>query len=224
MKNLIKFVLIVGAIFIAVLGIYVISKKDASSDGYVKFSANSSKSDILKVQDNDNIKGNKSAAITIIDYSDYQCSYCIRYDSTLNQIISVYPTQVRWVYRHFPLPFHKAAKDASIAVEASGAQGKYWEFHDKLVDNSQPDGRGLEKNDLTRYALELGLNMDQFKKDLKDQKYINKVESDTASGNTLKIQGTPASYLIDKDGNIEQLAGALSFDQLKVKIEAVLAK
>lgn len=224
MKSALKFILVASAVVIVILSIYAISKKSASSDSFTNFNTNSSKSDILKVQDNDNIKGDKNASITIIDYSDYQCPYCIKYDNTLNQIMSAYPTQVKWVYRHFPLPFHKAAKEASIAAEAAGSQGKYWEFHDKLVTNSQSDGRGLVEDDLVKYAKELSLNVDQFKKDLKDQKYINKVENDTASGNALKIQGTPASYLIDKNGNIEQLAGALSFDQLKAKIETALTK
>lgn len=224
MKNIIKFGLIASAIFIVILSIYIITKKSSSNTNSINFNTDTSKSDILKVTDSDNVKGDKNAPITIVDYSDYQCPYCIKYDGTLKQITAAYPTQVKWIYRHFPLPFHNAAKAASIAAEAAGAQGKYWEFHDKIVANSQSDGRGLAEADLIKYATEIGLQVDQFKKGLKDQKYIGKVENDIASGNALKIQGTPASYLIDKSGNIEPLQGALSLDQLKAKIETVLKK
>jgi protein-disulfide isomerase len=224
MKNVLKFGLIIGAILVVILGIYAIAKNGTRNNDSKTATIDFSKNDILKIRESDNIKGDKNAPITIIDYSDYQCPYCIKYDNTLNQIVSTYPTKVKWVYRHFPLPFHKAAKQASIGAEAAGAQGKYWEFHDKLVANSKSDGKGLQDDDLIKYATELGLDIDKFKSGLKDQKYIGKVESDANNGTTLKIQGTPASYLIDKTGNIEVLEGALSFDQLKAKIDSALTK
>lgn len=223
MKNVLKFILIAGVISIFIVGIIVINRKK-SENTPATIDVNSGESETLGVRENDNIRGDKNAPITIIDYADYQCSYCISYDKALNQIIAAYPSKVRLVYRHFPLPFHKAAKNASIAAEAAGAQGRYWEFHDKLVANSQPDGRGLEAEDLIRYATELKLNLDQFKKDLTNSAYIDKVEADAASGTALKIKGTPSSFLIDRNGNIEQLEGSLSFSQLKSKIEAVLAR
>lgn len=215
-----QFILIVCAILIVSFGIYLIAKKGSQNSGNSAVEVNLLKSDILKVRGDDNIRGDRNASISIVVYSDYQCPYCVIFDKTMSQIISVYPGQVKWVYRHFPLPFHKAAKKAAIAVEAAGRQGKYWEFHDKLVENSQSDGKGLSEGDLLKYAKELGLEIDKFKNDLEDQRIKDKVEFDISSGTQLEIQGTPASYLIAKNGNVEQLEGALSFDQLKSKIDA----
>lgn len=224
MKTFLKVALIIGSIVIVIWAVIAIQQKNTLGTTPVYSSADSSNSAILKVNANDNIRGDKSAPLTIVDYADYQCPYCVTYDKSVDKIIIAYPTQVRWVYRHFPLPFHKAAKEAAIAAEAASAQGKYWEFHDKLVANSRPDGTGLAENDLINYATQLSLNIDQFKKDLTNQKYISKVDADIQAGTDLKVQGTPTSYLIDRNGNAEQLAGALTFDQLKAKIDAALVK
>lgn len=226
MKSLIKFILITSFIFLVIWAIYAVKNKSAANNSKANQSevASTIQNEILKVKTTDNIRGEKNAAVTIIDYSDYQCPYCVSFDKTMDQVIEAYPTQVKWVYRHFPLPFHKAAKGAAIAAEAAGAQGKYWQFHDKLVANSQSDGGGLKEDDSIKYAGEIGLNIDQFKKDLTDKKFSDKVEQDIADGNNLKIQGTPAIYLIDKNGNVEKLAGAIPFGQLKQKIDQALTK
>ncbi|TSC93822.1 MAG: DSBA oxidoreductase family protein [Candidatus Berkelbacteria bacterium Athens1014_28] len=225
MNNIIKFLLIIITITVAIAGIIIISKKSSSSsDGEIISSPDSITREILAVKSNDNIKGSEKAPITIVNYSDYQCPYCVDYDKTLNQVLAAYPNEVKWVYRHFPLPSHPAAKEAAVAAEAAGAQSKYWEFHDKLVANSKPDGQGLSKEELIKYATELGLNIDLFNQNRTNQKLIDRVEVDIVDGSNLKIKGTPASYLIDKDGNIEQLEGALSFNQLKAKIDALLKR
>ncbi|MFA7253247.1 MAG: thioredoxin domain-containing protein [Patescibacteria group bacterium] len=223
MKNFIKIIIAGAVITIIGLGIYAISKNKNTdeSNNTISFS-NSSKEEILRITDSDNILGDKSAPITIVNYSDYQCPYCINFDKTMTQIVESYPGQVRWVYRHFPLPSNKYSKGTAIAAEAAGKQGKFWEFHNKIVEKSRPDGSKFQERNLLEYAKELGLNENQFKNDLKDMKVIAKVENDTASGTALKIKGTPASYLIDQNNNIEELRGALTFEQLKEKLDPPL--
>ncbi|HOX40869.1 MAG TPA: DsbA family protein [bacterium] len=224
-RNNIKFLILTVLLVVAILGIFSLTRNDLSesiADPVVV--TEGSKSEILKVTEADNIRGEKNSPVTIIVYSDYQCPYCITYDRTLAQVVAAYPGKVRLAYRHFPLPFHKAAKGAAIAAEAAGLQGKYWEFHDKLVENSQPDGGGLAEKDLSEYAGEIGLNVDKFKADLKNNSLVKKVELQTKAGNSLGIRGTPSSYLINKNGEIEDLDGALSLEDLKTTIESALSK
>lgn len=224
-KNTIKLLVIAVVLTVVILGIASLARKDSSDDTVLPVVVTEgSRSEILRVTESDNIRGEKSSPVTVIVYSDYQCPYCITYDRTLAQIVTAYPGTVRLAYRHFPLPFHKAAKGASIAAEAAGMQGKYWEFHDKIVENSQPDGGGLGGEDFLQYTNEIGLNTDKFKADLKNTGLAKKVELQTKAGNALGIKGTPASYLVGKNGEIEELNGALSFDDLKAKIETALSK
>jgi protein-disulfide isomerase len=222
MKDIIKFIIVIAVVVAFGFGIFAIVTKKKDPVVNKNGGQDSSIAAILKLNDADQIRGSKDAKVTIINYSDYQCPYCVTYDKTLKQVIEAYPTQVKWVYRHFPLSFHQTAKQAAIAAEAAGLQGKYWEFSDLLVENSQADGKGLLDADLLKYAIDLGLDLNKFKSDLTSQTVANKVESDTKSGDSLNITGTPASYLVDGSGNIETLKGALTLNQLKAKIDPLL--
>lgn len=204
-------------------GIYLFSREDKdASTTKARFDNTTPKSEILQVKPNDNFLGKFDAPIKIITYSDYQCPYCVKFDQTMSEILPQYPEQVLWIYRHFPLPFHKAAKGAALAVEAAGAQGKYWEFHEKLVQNSQAEGEGLWEEDLIDYARELGLDLDRFNQDRKDRQYQGKIDYDMQSGSALGFKGTPASFLIGKDGKIRPLQGSLTAEELKQEIDKLL--
>lgn len=179
--------------------------------------------EILQVTSTDQVRGDRNAPITIVEYSDFQCPYCVKYYPALKQVVENYPGQVRWVSRNFPLSGHLAAKGASLAAMAAGEQGKYWEYADLLAANSQYDGTGLAEPDLTKYATSLGLQLIKFNTDRQSQTFENIIEKDVASGTALKIEGTPASYLIDKNGNVETIPGYLTYEQLKTKIDTKLA-
>src|SRR3954469_9248290 len=105
------------------------------------------------------MKGAKDAAVTIVQWSDYQCPFCSRVEPTINKVMDDYKGKVRVVWRDLPLPFHPNAMPSAIAARAAGEQGKYWEMHDKLfADQAHEDRATFEK-----YAQELGLNMAKFK-------------------------------------------------------------
>src|SRR3989338_199678 len=90
--------------------------------------------------DDDPFKGSKDAPVTIIEFSDYQCPYCARFDQqTLPALTDNYINtgKVKFVYRDFPLAFHKNAQKASEASECADEQGKFWEMHDKIFENQQ---------------------------------------------------------------------------------------
>jgi len=215
---LIAIVVITGAIVL-------ISKKSSTAQNNQNNQTDSSQSQSgpqLSVNENDHIYGEVNSPITIIEYSDFQCPYCVKFHKTMKQVIDQYPGKVRWIYRHFPLDFHKTAKKAAEAAEAAGEQGKFWEYSDKLAVNSQADGTGLNEQDLVKYAQELSLDMTKFNDALKSGKFANKVNSDLESGEKVGVTGTPGTFLIDSKGKTEKLAGALSLEQMKAKINPLL--
>lgn len=176
----------------------------------------------ITITADDHIRGEKNASITLVEFSDFQCPFCKRFHPTMQKVMEEYKGKVRWVYRHFPLGFHQNAQKSAEASECAGEQGKFWKYSDKLFENSQADGTGLNIEDLKRYAEELGLDTSKFNDCLSSNKFANKVKSDMASGQAAGITGTPGTILIDEDGNTQLISGALPFEQIKAKIDAVL--
>lgn len=179
---------------------------------------------IAPVDSSDVVIGDANATVTMIEYSDFQCPYCIRLYPAMKKIIeSDYQGKVRWVFRNFPLPFHQAAKGAAIAALAANNQGKFALYADKLAEKSQSDGAGLAASDLTQYAQDLGLDMTKFNSDLNDPTLVAKIEKDTTSGTNAGLEGTPTVYIIDKDGKaVDNFSGVLTEDQIKAKIDPLV--
>ncbi|HXI57428.1 MAG TPA: thioredoxin domain-containing protein [Polyangia bacterium] len=160
-------------------------------------------------------KGPKNAALTMVIFSDFQCPFCSRVEPTLTQIEKDYGGKVRQVWKNYPLPFHNNAEPAAEAAMAAGAQGKFWEMHDKLFANQQ----SLDRPSLEKYAQELGLNMSKFKADLDGQKYKAQIEADTKEGQAVGVNGTPAVFI-----NGRKIAGAYPLETFKKIVDDELAK
>jgi protein-disulfide isomerase len=126
-----------------------------------------------------------------------------------------YGKNVRFTWKNYPLPFHNNAEPAAEAAMAAGAQGKFWEMHDKLFANQQQ----LDRPALEKYAQELGLNMAKFKADLDGSKYKATIESETKEGSAVGVSGTPAVFI-----NGRKIAGAYPFDTFKKIADEELAK
>lgn len=168
--------------------------------------------------DDDSIKGDPNAPITIIEFSDYECPFCQRfYLTTYQQIVENYidTGKVNLVYRDFPLSFHQNAQKAAEAAECAGEQGKYYEMHDLLFEKGVEGGIDSFKN----YASEIGLNQAEFDECLDSGKMESEVKKDFADGQTLGISGTP-SFIIN--GKI--LVGAQPYSVFEKEIEAELKK
>ncbi len=134
-------------------------------------------------------KGPADAAVTIVEFSDFQCPYCQRALPTINEILEKYPEDVRVVYRHLPLDrIHKSARGAAEAAACAEDQQQFWPYHDKLFANN----RALEKEDLLRYAGELDLDASRFATCLEDRTFQAKVETDLQAAQSAGITGTPA--------------------------------
>src|SRR6185312_2166343 len=104
-------------------------------------------------------RGPKTAKVTMVEFSDFQCPYCGRVEATLKELQQDYGRDLRIVWKNNPLSFHQSAMPAAKAAMAAAAQGKFWEMHDKIFsDLAHHDAATYEK-----YAQELGLNMGKFK-------------------------------------------------------------
>ena len=142
------------------------------------------------------IKGNRDALVTIVEYSDFQCPYCARSGTVLEQVLEKYGDRVRLVYKHFPLNFHPAARPAAIASLAAHEQGRFWEMHDVLFANQ----RSLDPKKMHDYATQAGLDVDRFGRDMeaKRAEYDKRVSAEYNSGVAAAVRGTPTLYINGK--------------------------
>ncbi|MEN9577163.1 MAG: hypothetical protein RJA70_172 [Pseudomonadota bacterium] len=148
------------------------------------------KKDVAEPTNDNPYKGNKNGKIVIQEFSDFECPYCSRVKPTLTQILAE-NSDVKVVWRHMPLPFHKNAKLASEAAhEAFIQKGNdvFWKFHDKLFENQ----KAMTREDLDKYAKEFGLDMTKFKKALDEGKHTKFVEADMEVASKAGVRGTPA--------------------------------
>ena len=153
--------------------------------------------------------GPDDALVTIIEFADYQCPYCEKAVEPLEEVVEEYPTDVRVIYKHFPLPFHKQAEPAAIAAWAAHQQGKFWEFHDFLfAEKASVEGAPAE-------AARLGLDTDKFMADLSSQEAAAAVDDDMKAGSVVGVRGTPAFIV---NGHLYK--GTRTFAQWKQIVDA----
>lgn len=168
--------------------------------------------------DGDPAKGDPDAPITIIEFSDFECPFCGRFNSqTLPELQKEYidTGKARLVFRDFPLSFHANAQKASEAAECANDQGKFWEMHDIIFENQ----RALTNSDLKGYASQLGLDTAKFNNCLDSGEKEAEVKADLAAGSKAGVSGTPTFFV-----NGRKLVGAQPFAAFKAAIDAELAK
>ena len=156
------------------------------------------------VSNTDHAQGNLNADLVIVEYGDYQCPYCGAAYPVLKELISQFGSQIKFVFRNFPLSeMHEYARAAALAAEAAALQNKFWEMHDAIYENQ----RNLNEHLLMELAVELKLNIPQFKSDLESAQLKDKIDEDFASGIISGVNGTPSFYVNGKkfDGSAEDL-------------------
>ncbi len=163
----------------------------------------------------DPVSGPAKAPITIISFSDFQCSYCRRGHQTMKEIEKAYPGKIRFVLRQFPLDMHKRARAAAEAALCAGDQGKFWPYADMLFASQQK----LEDADLQKYAEELKLDAGQFSQCVSSHKYKAQIDRDIVDGNKYGVRGTPAFFI-----NGRFLSGAQPLDNFREVIDEELAR
>jgi len=166
--------------------------------------------------DGDPSVGPEDAKITIVEFSDYQCPYCKRWnDEVLSRLLQEYPNDVRFVYRDFPLTsIHPEAFPAAVAANCAGAQGDYWVYHTALFSQKY----GLSESAYEKYASELGLDTTVFTQCLQDTRQSDEVAADMNFAANLGVSSTPTFFI-----NGIALVGAQPYDVFKQVIDLELA-
>lgn len=161
------------------------------------------------------LRGNRTAGVVLIEYSDLQCPACKSYEPLLSQLTGEYGDRIAFVYRHFPLrTTHPYAEAAARAAEAAGKQGKFWEMHDLMFEHQETWSRGNYQQLFEGYAESLGLNLNQYRSDLSADAVVARVENHYQSGLANRVNSTPTFFL-----NGTKIANPRSYDELKSKVE-----
>jgi len=160
-------------------------------------------------------KGNAKAAVTIVEFSDFQCPFCARVEPTLDQIEKAYGDKVQVVFKHLPLRIHPKAPAAHAAAEAAHQQGKFWEMHDLIFSHQNE----MSPETYEKYAQQIGLDVDRFRKDVASPKVRERVQSDSDQAAKLGVTGTPAFFV-----NGRFLSGAQPLPSFKRIIDEEIAK
>jgi len=168
------------------------------------------------VTSTDHIRGNADATVTMVVFSDYQCPYCSKFNTTLKQVMEDYSDRVKWIHKHFPMSYHDYAESAAQAAECAGDQNKFWEYGDALFEN-QASITGVEY--LKTLAGTLGLNTTDFNTCLDTAKYSDRISTELNLGTEIGIEGTPGGFV-----NNLSIAGAISADNLVGLIETALSE
>lgn len=170
----------------------------------------------------DPVKGNSNAKLTIVEFADYQCPFCARYQKdTLPGILKDYVDtgKARFVFKNLAF-LGKESTDAANAALCAKEQNKFWEYHDKLFDSQDGENRGgFAPDKLKGFAADLGLNTAQFNSCLDAQKYNAQVTADNAEANKNGFQSTPSTAV-----GTTAIVGAQPYAQFKTAIDAELAK
>jgi protein-disulfide isomerase len=179
--------------------------------------------------DNDPIRGDPNAPITIVEFSDFQCPFCARFHvQTLPLLLEEYidTGKVNLVYRDFPIQsIHPNALPAAVAAECANEQGKYWEYHDTLFEKQSAWSRldsTTAVSTFSQYATDVGLEQQQFDSCLGSGKYLEEVQGDLSDGRDYDITGTPGFFIGNDEIGFVKINGAQPFDSFQRIIDAQL--
>ncbi len=173
-------------------------------------------------------RGTANAPVTIVEWADYQCPYCVRTHGLMNKLIE--RDDVNFVFKHLPLSFHAAARPAAYALEAAARQGKRWEMHDELFELGKRIGDGIDKKaplpasgpvPFEAQAQTLGLDLKQFRTDVRDPAIKKIVDDDIAEAKAMGVSSTPTFFVNDR--RVVEGRSLKSFNRLieRAKAESV---
>ena len=165
------------------------------------------------------ILGNPDAPVTLEEFGDFQCPPCGTLSGPINQLEQDYRPRLRIIFRHFPLTMHRHAREAALASEAAGRQGRFWQMHDVLYREQAVWSEAADVRPLfDTYAGMLGLKIDRFKKDMESEEVNRRVTADQLRGTALGVTITPTLFV-----NNRALPNAsLSPASLRAAVEAAM--
>src|SRR5436190_13358462 len=135
--------------------------------------------------------GNPNAKITLVEFADYECPHCRRFQPVLHQILDEFRSNVKLYFKHYPLPQHTNARLAAEAAVAAQKQGKFWQYQDKLWEKSEE----LTPAEIEKAAKDVGLDVTKFRQDMASEPVKARVQKDRSDGQAAGIQATPTLYI-----------------------------
>jgi Na+/H+ antiporter NhaA len=163
----------------------------------------------------DHVRGPERAPVTLVEYGDLECPYCGQAEPVVRYLLADYG-DLRYVWRHLPLTdVHPHAQTAAEATEAAARQGRFWEMHDLLLEHQG----ALTADDLVRYATELGLDAEQFARDMRQHAGVAKIAADVDSADLSGVSGTPTFFI-----NGKRHHGAYDLDTLASAVRTARAR
>jgi protein-disulfide isomerase len=166
-------------------------------------------------------RGGTNAKVTLEEYGDYQCPPCGMLFHDLKTIEKEYASELRFIFRHFPLQGHKHALTAAYAAEAAGLQGHFWEMHEMIYQNQlswspASDARSV----FIQYARNLNLDVERFTRDMESPDVARRVAADYQRGVSFGVGGTPAIFINGREVNPD----AYTLEGLRMAIDLTLGK
>jgi len=158
-------------------------------------------------------RGPATAPVSLVEFSDFECPFCAVTAPVVRQLLLAYPSQVRFAFKHYPLPMHKESPLAHEAAAAAADQGKFWEMHDLLFQTQSQ----LTRDDLIAKAAQLHLDVPRFTRDLDTHRFKPQIDADRQEGNRLGVDGTPFFFI-----NGHAISGGASLSDFKHLIDAAL--
>jgi protein-disulfide isomerase len=215
-----KSTIIIGIIALIVI-IFVVAQSSYKKSDEKGQREDTNQAALLEVRENDWVAGNPAATVTVIEYLDFECEACGAYYPVTSQLKEEYKDDIRFAVRYFPLPGHKNSKTAAYAAEAAGKQGKFWEMYDVLFQNQKQWGEQqfANQDQFEKYAVEAGLDVEQWKADVKSSEVRDRVDGSYTEAKRLGLSGTPSFFL-----NGIKIENPRGYDAFKKVIDDELQK
>jgi protein-disulfide isomerase len=182
---------------------------------------------IGEATDDGRVRGRVDAPVTLIEYSDFTCGYCLKFfRDTWPKLQAKYVEtgKLRFVYRDYPRADRGVGVDAAVAARCAGAQGRYWAMHDRLFG----EGRRLDSEAFRSYARTIGLDQVVFAQCFDERRYLESIFQDRQEANRWGFHGTPGFILMHTVGGATEkepavaIPGAFPFDDFAEEIERLL--
>lgn len=169
----------------------------------------------------EHVKGNRDADVVLVEYSDYECPFCSSFHSTAQQVVEEYDGRVAWLYRHFPLDsIHPKARPAAVGAECVASlagNDTFWNFTDRVFAD-----QASTLSTLADLAVELGVDRGAYETCVSSGSFADEVENDYQTGLDVGVTGTPGNYIVNKDGEVWSVYGAVPYATLKEVVEEAL--
>ena len=180
------------------------------------------------VENGSPILGNIDAPLTLVEFGDYQCSFCKRHFEQTHDLIMknyVATSKVKILFKDMIITSGEGSIKAAHAAHCAKDQGMFWKYHYMLYNNWDGENTGWVTDDsLNKFAKNIDLDMNEFSKCMSDNKWMNLINASVEDANTMGVTGTPSFFLIGPENEISKIHGAQPYEAFKRTIDSMLKK